>query len=692
MHPPAFDRKFPGHYIDLIAVDQITSRLLPDINADIGPAMIIEVVGPIEYPDGLFIAVPLQNDQAALRYGERDRTKLRAQCQGQEKCFQSAITVGLVIPLCDEIEKPFPAVFQCGDIGWTRGIEYYDMIFYNESMAELKKELANLKKLVQKRPIKMKLPPLRTRNTFYESLFNNMLDGLAYCQMIFDAQGKPVDFIYIEVSNNFESLTGLKNVIGKQVTEVIPGVSTSNPELLEIYGRVSLTGNPETFETYVEPLLRWFLVSVYSPRKKFFVAVFHNITDQKRAEKDLKDALRAARNVLEDFNVEKAKVGLARVKEEAILLSVGDGIFATDEGGHITLMNKTAEKLLGQKSKEVVGKNFFDVILIENEKGETVPLEKRPESMALTSGTTTTTTAHTTAEPAYYYVRQDKTKFPVAMTVTPVILDGKIIGAMTVIRDITHEKEIDKAKSEFVSLASHQLKTPPTAIKLLTERMLSGKTGELTEKQKEYLNDIRSENQRSIELVSALLDVSRIEMGAFIVQSGEKNICTVVHGVLYELQSAFDKKRLKLEEVYPEGNTVVSIDEPLFRMVISNLVMNAMNYTDDGGTIRVECRKVDKKEALGEKFLEDSSFVVIISDTGCGIPKQQQDRLFTKFFRADNAREKHSDGTGLGLYIVKSILDNSGGSIWFTSEVNKGSTFYVAIPMTGMKAKEHAMI
>lgn len=406
---------------------------------------------------------------------------------------------------------------------------------------------------------------------------------------------------------------------------------------------------------------------------------------RKQVEKELEDAKVAARNVLEDLSIEKAKVEIAKAKEEAILLSIGDGLIATDEKGNITLVNKITEKLFGKKSEDVMGKLFSEVLVLEDERGVSIPLEKRPTSMALTGGTTTTTT--TTMGPAYYYVRPDKTKFPAAIMVTPIILDKKIIGTIEIFRDITKEKEIDKAKSEFVSLASHQLKTPPTAIKLLTERLLGDKMDTLTEKQKEYINDIHSENQRSIELVNALLNVARIEMGAFTIQLSKKNICAVAQNVLSELKSAIDKKQLKLEEVYLGKNTVVLIDEPLFRMVISNLVMNAVNYTADHGTIYVECREMSKGQALGEKFLAENSFIVIISDTGYGIPKLQQDKLFTKFFRADNAREKHTDGTGLGLYIVKSILDNSGGSIWFTSEENKGTTFYVAIPMTGMKAK-----
>ena len=524
----------------------------------------------------------------------------------------------------------------------------------------------------------------QTPETFYKSIFENMVDGLAYCQMVFDAQKNPVDFIYRRVNKNFERLTGLKNVVGKKVTEVIPGIRVSNPELFEMYGQVSLTGKPKEFETYVKPLSVWLLISVFSPQKNFFVALFQNITDRKQIEKNLENAKIAARNVFDDLDIEKSKVDIARAKEEAILLSIGDGIIATDEKGNITLINKVVEKLLDVKSEKVIGKVFSEVLLLKDEKGVSILLDKHPMSMALAGGTTTTTT---TTGPVYYYMRKDKTKFPVAIMVTPIILEEKIIGTIEVFRDITQEKEIDKAKSEFVSLASHQLKTPPTAIKLLTERMLSGKTGKLTEKQKEYLNDVYFENQRSIEMVNALLNVSRIEMGGFTIQLSEKNICGVVRSVIYELKYAIDNKHLQLEVVCPKKNITAPIDEALFRMVLNNLVMNAVSYTADGGVICVECKEFSKGETLGEKLLTENSFAVVVCDAGMGIPKLQQDKLFTKFFRADNAREKQPDGTGLGLYIAKSILDNSGGSIWFASEENKGTAFYVAIPMTGMKAR-----
>src|SRR3989344_1551971 len=165
----------------------------------------------------------------------------------------------------------------------------------------------------------------KVSEAFYQSLFDNTLDGLAYCQMFFDAQGNPVDFMYIEVNKNFEKLTGLKDAMGKKITELVPVIQTSNPELFEIYGRVSLTGKPEKFETYVNQLSRWFLVSVYSPKKGFFTAVFQNTTERKQAEKDLENAKIAARNVLSDLQKEREKLAEAKAKDEAIFASIGDG-------------------------------------------------------------------------------------------------------------------------------------------------------------------------------------------------------------------------------------------------------------------------------------------------------------------------------------------------------------------------------
>jgi len=144
---------------------------------------------------------------------------------------------------------------------------------------------------------------LRRNEKQYRELFENMSDGFAYCKMVFE-NGKPQDFLYLSVNHAFETLTGLKNVVGKRVTEVIPGIREADPELFEIYGRVSLTGKPERFELFVEALKMWFTISVYSPEKEFFVAVFDVITARKQAEEKLRtltDELKRSNEDLQQF-------------------------------------------------------------------------------------------------------------------------------------------------------------------------------------------------------------------------------------------------------------------------------------------------------------------------------------------------------------------------------------------------------
>ena len=133
---------------------------------------------------------------------------------------------------------------------------------------------------------------LRKSEEEYSSLFSNMIDGFAYCQMIFDEKGKPVDFVYLQINDAFERITGLKRdlVVGKKVTQAIPGIKAANPELFEIYGRVALTGQKEKFEIFFKPLSMWLSISVYCPAKGYFAAVFEDITERKKAELELKDA------------------------------------------------------------------------------------------------------------------------------------------------------------------------------------------------------------------------------------------------------------------------------------------------------------------------------------------------------------------------------------------------------------------
>lgn len=511
----------------------------------------------------------------------------------------------------------------------------------------------------------MKATGSQIPGSFYESLFENTLDGLAYCQMLFDGQGRPVDFIYVEVNQNFTKLTGLKEVVGKKVTAVIPGVTTTNPELFAIYGRVAATGQPERFETYVKQLDIWFNISVFCPKKDYFVTVFQNITNQKKVEQDLLDAKKAASNVLEDLALEKSKAESAQAKEEAIIMSIGEGLVATDAQGMLTLMNAAAAKMIGKKSEAVIGKNFYSELIIEDEKGVPFSQEQRCLTLALTKGVTTIRSLN---DAANYLVRADKTRFPIAYVTSPIMNGDQIIGAVQAFRDITHEREIDRAKTEFVSLASHQLRTPTTAIGWYSEMLLDKDVGHLTAKQQEYLTEINKGNQRMIELVNALLNVSRIELGTFNVKPEQTDIKAITDDILKELNSQIKQKELLIAKDYGANDIIIASDPKMIRVIIQNLLANAVEYTPAKGKITVTLTQ----SAAGLQL--------VIGDNGCGIPQSAQSQIFTKFFRADNGRVLKSDGTGLGLYLTKLILQSLGGTIGFDSIENQGTTFRVNIP------------
>jgi PAS domain S-box-containing protein len=187
---------------------------------------------------------------------------------------------------------------------------------------------------------------LRKAEGLYHSLFDNMLEGFAYCRMIFD-QGHPIDFIYLDVNKSFESLTGLKNVVGKRVSEVIPGIQESDKELFEAYGRVALTGKPERFELYVSALQMWFSISVYSPGKGFFTAVFDIITERKKAEEVLRES--------------EKKFATAFLKN-----SVPAAITTVKEGRYIEV-SEAFLNIMGMKRSEIIGKTSTGIGFITPE-------------------------------------------------------------------------------------------------------------------------------------------------------------------------------------------------------------------------------------------------------------------------------------------------------------------------------------
>jgi PAS domain S-box-containing protein len=327
---------------------------------------------------------------------------------------------------------------------------------------------------------------------------------------------------------------------------------------------------------------------------------------------------------------------------EAMFASIGDGAISTDEFGKITQVNPVAQQILGFKESELVGKWFPKQIVAVTEDEIPVNMIDRPITRAFLTGLP--------VSEKMFYRRKNGQIVPVSISVSPILLDSKPIGAIQVFRDITREQEIDRMKSEFISLASHQLRTPLSAIKTYSHMLVDGYMGEITPAQKKSLRTIISATNRMNELISTLLNITRIESGTIAVSPKLLQMNKVVDEVLHELSLMAADKSINLSLTpAPKAATAVHTDSLILKEIITNLVSNAIKYTPDNGSVTVSIRS------------RAHDIQVSVTDTGWGIPKYAQDQIFSKFFRAHNIVKRETTGTGLGLYLVKGLLDRLGG-------------------------------
>ncbi len=235
-------------------------------------------------------------------------------------------------------------------------------------------------------------------------------------------------------------------------------------------------------------------------------------------------------------------------------------------------------------------------------------------------------------------------------------------------------RELDRQKDELLSIVSHQLATPVTSVKWYLEMLLDGDSGELTEEQKKQLMTMQGVTADLVDLVGMILDVSRIQLGRMKVDRADLNLGEFFTEVLAVIEPKATVKKQQFIKVIPKSLPVASLDKRLMRMTLENLLSNAVKYTPEGGKVEL---KVEVK---------DSILRYTVRDTGCGIPKEDQEKIFGKLFRATNVRD--TEGNGLGLFAAKGAAEAQGGKVWFTSESGKGTTFYVEVPLTEAKGQK----
>lgn len=236
-------------------------------------------------------------------------------------------------------------------------------------------------------------------------------------------------------------------------------------------------------------------------------------------------------------------------------------------------------------------------------------------------------------------------------------------------------KALDAAKDEFISMASHQLRTPLTAIKGYLSMILDGDTGPVKPKQKDMIQQSFDGSQRMVYLIADLLNVSRMQTGKFVIDSHPANLAEMIVGEMAQLKDQAEAKKIIMNYKKPNKFPVLNLDETKVRQVIMNFLDNALYYTPNGGNVEIKLAET----------ADSVSFTV--TDTGVGVPKAVQHNLFTKFYRADNARKMRPDGTGLGLFMAKKVVVAQGGAIIFNSVEGKGSTFGFTFPRAGMEVR-----
>jgi len=348
------------------------------------------------------------------------------------------------------------------------------------------------------------------------------------------------------------------------------------------------------------------------------------------------------------------------VRLEALFASIGEGVIATDEAGTITRINQKALDLLGFRRSEIIHKHFLSVIISVHDNGKAVDVFDRPIVKAFQTGTTISERS--------LYLQKDGSLLPVQVTVSPIVSNKHPIGAIEVFRDLTTEIENDKLKSDFISIASHQLRTPLSAINMYTHMLQDGLAGELTPEQQPYIQTILNSVERMNVLIDTLLNITRIEAGGIAIQRRTVQLDVLVQEILTEFLPAAQAKNISLSSSLPQNMDPILTDNLLIKEICANLLSNAIKYTGEGGMVHL---------SMSETPTEILWKVV---DSGYGIPAKAQKNIFLKFFRAENITGKDVSGTGLGLYLIKNLAESLGGELWFESQENIGSTFYFSLP------------
>jgi PAS domain S-box-containing protein len=431
---------------------------------------------------------------------------------------------------------------------------------------------------------------------------------------------------------------------GMSGMEVLDHIRAFDPNLLVIV----ITGYA-TVESAVEAMKRGaydFIPKPFTPDQLRIVV--RRALERRTLQREAEFLRKEREKSLRDIATEKSKI-------KTIINCMGDGVLVCDRDSCIVLSNPAASRMLKAPETCLLG-NYFTQCNLPQELSQTIEESLQTKDMGYTS----VSQELSVGEPGEIFLRAHT---------APVRNDiGEIMGSVTVLQDISHLKELDKMKSEFIAMVTHELRAPIAAVEQQLTVILNKMAGEVTEKQEQLLSRAKERTRGLLDLIRDLLDLSKIEAGKMVQYKEPLLLQEVIQRVVDLMRIEAENKKINLQFSAPPKISLIHADRNSMEGIFTNLISNAIKYTPEGGKVWVH---------LGE----EGGFVKAnISDTGIGIRKEDLLRIFDKFYRVKTKETRQIVGTGLGLSIVKSIVDAHLGSITVESEEGGGTTFTVSFP------------
>ncbi|MGD9581468.1 MAG: PAS domain S-box protein, partial [Vampirovibrionia bacterium] len=496
----------------------------------------------------------------------------------------------------------------------------------------------------------------------YRHLFKTMNEGLALCEIIYDSDDKPVNYILIDANPAFEKILGLNidKTINKTATECL---SVDYPPSLQEFYNVVKSGEPAVFISHLVSLNKYLHVSAFTPKENQFAALFTDITEHILMQNKLKES---------------------EQKFHAISDSALDPIIMIDSNGNTMYWNNSAQKVFGYTSEEVMGKSLHDLVVPAKYKNAiSNGLVKFKETG---KGPVIGSTIKVSA------VTKEKKDITLEISISSIKLDGEWY-AIAIARDITLKNKLEtelrnnlrekfklnkklnealkeadaanKSKSDFLAVISHEIRTPINGIVGIMN-LLSDT--DVTEEQQEYLKMLNLSTDTLLNIINNILDFSKLEVGKLTLQHNDFNLDENICDLLKCFSLIAQEKNINL--VYSIDSNIpdiISGDASKLNQIIINLVNNAIKFTPEG-EISIKIKQLYQTQA-------DLCLLFSVSDTGIGIPEDKKSIIFDSFTQVDNSTTRKYGGTGLGLAIASELVELMNGEIWIESELDKGSTF-----------------